>query len=89
MAELAWLVFLVAKFSLLHRSPDLVSAYNLLVCVVSCLLQCLPQRTPEGEAVAAGPPGACLQFLATANKASSSSVQVRRPRSLAWSTLVG
>ena len=83
-ADLAWLLFLVAKASLLHRSPDLVSAYNLLVCVVSCLLQCLPQQTREAEAAASGPPGSCLSVLATANKASAGSAQVSKPEHFSW-----
>lgn len=74
-ADLAWALFLVAKFRLLQQSPDLVSAYGLLICVLAFLLQHVPSESPLASAATSGGAAHCLQTLAAANKASTSSSQ--------------
>ena len=78
--QLCWMLFLVSKGRLLPPSPDLVSAFSLLVCVVNTLLV---HVTPKPDAVEAlltrqqeAGPSSVLHALTLAHKANWSSVKV-------------
>ena len=81
MLQFCWLLFLVSKARLLPASPDLVSAFSLLVCVVNIVLaHALPKSDAVEELVKdeeqAGAAGSILHALTLAHKANWSSVKV-------------
>lgn len=83
--QLCWMLFLVSKHRLLPQSPDLVSAFSLLVCVINVLLVHTAAKSDAVDGLLrsqqeANGPVSVLQALTSAHKANWSSVQVSNTR---------
>ena len=79
--QFCWLLFLVSKGRLLPPSPDLVSAFSLLVCVIGVAVAHTNLQTGAIEALLRGQedaegPGSVLHALALVHKANWPSVKV-------------
>ena len=55
---LCWLLYVVAKARLLPPFPDLVSSFNLLICVIALVYAHVPPRLRLGAGLAAATPAA-------------------------------